>query len=350
MWKIEIIKDWGTIWSDNFQNKWLRVMDDSPNSHVFFHPAIVKAWVKTYMPLRKLEPLFVYGIHEKSKKEVIFPLVRWHQNWKNAYRKLIVPMGYSDFDYHDPIFSEEVGCDDVQSFYCELWKLLPYYDLIILDGLHSMFIPNNYQELSEQACPYFSIKEFDKIEDYTSTLKKSFVADLKRTTKRLIEHKGEIETISYSYNTVTDAIDELKIMLDFHSKRWPKAYKAPFFHENIIKEGLKSNVLFFVVHKVSGVSIAWYICFAYNRYMALYMPAIHSEYSVYSPGKISLLSCVEYAINNDFVVVDHLKGEEAYKRIWAKDTKMVYNVTFENKAFISKIKRSTNLFKQKLLK
>ena len=45
------------------------------------------------------------------------------------------------------------------------------------------------------------------------------------------------------------------------------------------------------------------------------MPAIREEYHSYSPGKISLLHCIQYAIDNNYKIVDHLKGDEAYKRI-----------------------------------
>ncbi len=44
--KFEWITDWETIWSDNFVNQWHTWMETSENAHVFFHPAMVRAWVR----------------------------------------------------------------------------------------------------------------------------------------------------------------------------------------------------------------------------------------------------------------------------------------------------------------
>ena len=72
-WNFEIIQDWDTIWSESHQERWLQHMDAAENAHVFFHPALVKAWVETYMPLRKLSPLFVWATWGESI--VTLPLV-----------------------------------------------------------------------------------------------------------------------------------------------------------------------------------------------------------------------------------------------------------------------------------
>ena len=69
-------------------------------AHVFFHPALCMAWLETYRPIRKLEPLFCIG--DSNHNHFFLPLVLWRKNWKNAFQKVIVPVGYSDFDYHEP--------------------------------------------------------------------------------------------------------------------------------------------------------------------------------------------------------------------------------------------------------
>ena len=349
MWEIEIIKDWNRLWCDDFQAKWLRVMDESPNAHVFFHPALVKAWVDTYLSLRNLDPLFIYGRHNNTNVEVIFPLVLWRQNWKNAFRKLVVPMGHSDFDYHDPIFSKKIDSDSVQSFYQSLLPLLPSADQIVLDGLHILYIPQTFEIKSEIICPCFSLESYSTIEDYSKTLKKSFFNDYLRTSKRLTEQHGDIVNRFYSQEEFQEALLELDVMLDVHRKRWPDAYKAPHFHKNILKEGLESNIVLFTTGSVHGETISWYICFIYKKRLMFYMPTIREEYHTFSPGKISIFNCINYAINNNYSVVDHLKGDEPYKRIWAKEKEVVYNVALNNKSFVSSIKKSINLLSSLLL-
>ncbi|GHU69608.1 hypothetical protein FACS189413_08780 [Bacteroidia bacterium] len=350
MWKIEIIQDWNKIWEPVFQAKWLKIMAESPNAHVFFHPALIKAWEQALRASKPLKPLFIIGTEDNSNIEVIFPLVFWCQNWKNAFQKQIVPIGANDFDYHDPVFSKTVNEETMQSFYHTLLPLLPDCDVIRFDGLHKKYMPQSFEIRSETLCPYFHIESFSTIEDYTKTLKKSFVSDYVRTTKRLTEKYGPVSTRFYSSNEMETALCQLDKMLEIHRKRWPKAYKVPHFHANLLKEGLTNQVLLFAETSVENQPVAWYICFIYKEKLMLYMPAIVPEFQVYSPGKINLLACVNYAIENRLKMVDHLKGDESYKRIWANQEDTVYDVEMKSKALVSRIKESLLILKKKYLK
>lgn len=60
-------------------------MDTSPNAHVFFHPSLVKAWIDTYLPLRELTPIFVWGKCVDGN-EIFLPLVLWKKNWKTLFK------------------------------------------------------------------------------------------------------------------------------------------------------------------------------------------------------------------------------------------------------------------------
>jgi hypothetical protein len=100
-WKFHWLTRWEEIWDEGFVRQWQAWLDESPSAHVFFHPAMVKAWMETYLPLRDLLPCFL--IAESAAHIVFFPLVFWRRNWKNAFQKLLIPVGYSDYDYHDPI-------------------------------------------------------------------------------------------------------------------------------------------------------------------------------------------------------------------------------------------------------
>ena len=134
-WKFTVIDNWQDIWLDANVSRWTALMEQSTSSHVFFHPALVKAWVETYMPIRKLKPIFLW-MNDDSGNEGVFPLVLWHKNWKSAFMKSIVPMGYSDFDYHDPIFRHTLT--DFPTFWNQLICFLKskyHFDEICIDGI-----------------------------------------------------------------------------------------------------------------------------------------------------------------------------------------------------------------------
>ncbi len=336
-WNIEIIKDWNIIFSEKNKKKWMEVLDKSPNAHVFFHPALVEAWVETYRPLRKLEPLFIWGTHDDI--QVVFPLVRWKRNWKNAFQKMIVPMGYSDFDYHDPIFSKEVSSEEIQSFYVKLLSYLKDFDSIVFDGIHSGFIPDNFQVLFEEPCPRIDLSGFDSIDSYIQSLSKNNRKSYQRRKSNL---ESEYE-VSYSICDNLSKDNEIKenisSMLKLHSERWPNAYKAPKFHQLLIKKGMESGVLIIYQIKAGENIVSWQLSFLFKNSLMLYMPIMNPEFLNYSPGTLSLLFCVEDALNRELKEIDQLRGEESYKKNWTPDANMIYNVSFENKSLSSLSKK-----------
>lgn len=57
-------------------------MEEAWTSHVFFHPALARAWVDTYLPLQDMRPLF--AVVENGGTTAVLPLVLWRRNWKNV--------------------------------------------------------------------------------------------------------------------------------------------------------------------------------------------------------------------------------------------------------------------------
>jgi len=346
MWEIEIIKDWDRLWSDDFQKKWLRVMDESPNSHVFFHPALVKAWVETYSSLRRLEPIFVWGIQKKTGIEVLFPLVRWHQNWKNAFLKLIVPMGYSDFDYHDPVFSKEIDSDSFQSFYQSLLPLLPSADQIVLDGLHKEYLPHKFSISNEEICPCIDISSYSDFEEYSKSLRKSIRQNYQRRKNNLEKENAVQYIICDSIDKFQAVKDTISLMLKTHSERWPNAYKAPGLHDNLLQYGIQAGILNLYIIKVNDLVMSWRITYQYKNKLMLYMPTFSPEFINYSPGIQSLCFCIKDAIDRKLKEIDQLRGSETYKNDWSTNSTIVYNLSKTNNSLLTKVKMAGISFRK----
>ena len=141
VWIFEELRSWEDIWATDNMTWWMDIMDRSSNAHVFYHPALVRAWVETYMPIRNLTPIFL-RLRDEEGNEGLFPLVLWQKNWKNVFMRSIVPIGYSDFDYHDPIFLYPPK--DLQSFWRQLLSFLKQhyrFDEICLDGITEAMLP-----------------------------------------------------------------------------------------------------------------------------------------------------------------------------------------------------------------
>jgi hypothetical protein len=331
-WNFEVCENWDIIWGQSYQQKWLNLLDKSSNAHVFFHPALVKAWADTYLPLRKIKPLFVWG--KCNDNEVFFPLIFWRKNWKNVFLKTIVPAGYSDFDYHDPIFLKHPS--DMDLFWKSCFDFLKRYDY---DNVHISGIRNNC--IAEQGwipvekCPYLNIENMCNQDDLMSFLKASLRGDIRRQIRRL-NSMGAVRFCEYN-----DWDESKGIFPEFikeHALRWPDAYKAPCFHENLLKQGSSCQIVHFSSLNVDNTPVSWHLGFKYHGIYYYYMPAGNHAYSTYSPAKVHLFYLLNNAIKERCLKFDHLRGEENYKSGWANGFDIINDYTILSNKRHSQIK------------
>ena len=343
--------DWDEIWSDPFISQWNEWLQKSDNAHVFFHPTMVKAWVDTYLPIRDIKPMFCIVTYGDTT--IFFPLVVWKKNWKNALLKTIIPVGYSDFDYHDPIV---VGNDtmDWELYWDELVNELNTtwgvdFDSIDIDGIRkeNIGISNHWKEV--EGCPYIDLSEFSTIDDFLKSLKRNLRQDTKRRIRRL-EENDDVRFEVFRPDELPSALEVLPELLNHHKLRWPNAYKAPNFHENLIKALLPIGLLHFSRIIVNGKTISWRIGFIYRSRYYSYMPTFDEAYKQYSPGKIHLLYCIEDAIKRELKVYDQLRGAELYKNEWTSTVNTVYTYSDASSKWSTQVKMAMNGLKSAIKK
>lgn len=342
--KIEYITDWETIYSDDFQKQWLEWVEKAENSHVFFHPALCMAWLETYRPLRNLEPYFAIG---KDEGNVIFlPLVLWKRNWKNAFQKLLIPVGYSDFDYHDPI-SVKKCTNQISVFLTKLQNdsfLGNVYDKFELNGIR--FFDSFISLIKEnEVAPYAELFEFKSIDEANKLLPNKLKGDIRRQIRRL-EELGNLQF--ENIYTINDALKILPDFLQHHQNRWPNSYKAPKFHENLIKYGLENGLVDFSILELNSEIISYHLGFKNEKCYYYYMPAINFDFSKYSPGKIHLYFLFESAFKNRIDIFDHLRGDENYKSGWTNKIQELYYLETYSSSFQTRIKSKLVQLKSKL--
>lgn len=345
-WNIRFVTDWDEINSPEFQYQWLEWSETAVNSHVFFHPALSMAWIETYRPLRNLKPIFC--IAENKSVVVFIPLVLWKQNWKNAFRKIIISTGYSDFDYHAPVASRSLTPAGWASFYQALLhelKAVADYDAIDLNGLTTEAYSEDMQE-EQSAAPFTELAELSNSEDFLLSLKTSLRGDIRRQIRRINE-LGQLTL--HEYTNTDEALDVLPQFLALHSSRWPGAYKAPGFHKNIIVHLEELGILHLTSLKSGEKILSYHLGFQYKKKYYYYMPATDRAFENLSPGKVHLFKLVEYAIDNKYNVFDHLRGDENYKTGWATSVRKLYRLNIQNKKTVSRIKNRFCDLKTKLI-
>ncbi len=334
------ITDWDEIWSEVFVSQWNEWMKKSDNAHVFFHPVMVKAWVDTYLPIRDFKPIFCIALYEDT---IIFlPLLIWKKNWKNAFINSIIPVGYSDFDYHTPIITGNLDDFDLSLFWASLDQEIAkqwngFYDQVELTGIQDAYIDNSHDWMHVDVSPLIELSKLASYEELLGTLKSKVRGDINRQIRRLKE-LGHFEYRVFKLNEVDEALDVLPEMLHYHSLKWPNAYKAPNYHANLIKEVLPAGLLHFSQISLDGIPICWNLSFMYKGTYYFYMPTHVGEYRKYSPGKVNMFLSMEHMFEIGYEKFDLLRGAEEYKSKLPTVTTNIYNLNIDNKSLISKLK------------
>lgn len=337
MWTFSIIKDWHFVWDEEHIHRWDELLLLSPTSHVFFHPTLAKIWVDTYMPLRQLSPLFIWGESTTGNKALL-PLVLWKRDWKGAFLHSIVPVGYSDYDYHDPLFMITPSVEEQSAYWDCLFVLLQSFDAdeILLSGFREHCIVSHNIWQQDEICPLLDLSKINSEEALMAFLGTKLRGDIRRQMRRL----GEMGTLRFvEYASVEDIPDGLfEQFMQAHRLKWPHAYKAPHFHQYLVSECGVEGPIHFSAMMLDDIPIAWHLGFEYNGVYYYYMPAGNPAYQKQSPVKIHLYYLILRAIDKGCVLYDHLRGDETYKSGWSDGYQYVNDLHIYSDGFFSKIK------------
>lgn len=326
-WKVELYRSWDEVDSPGFVGQWHTWIEHAPDAHVFFHQSLLKAWTDIYRELEDISPL--YCVAEREGITVFLPLVLWRRNYKNAFLHVVVPAGFSDYDYHDPIVSGEWTVEVMSDFWRTVERRIREdrsirYDRIELQGFRYPCDRVGWVK-EDDVCPFSDLTLYADYADYHAKLKKSLRQDLVRQKKRLSE-LGELRYKVFSGDDSPEALAVLPGFLDTHSRKWPHAFKPPGFHRAIIIGGLDS-VVHFSALMIDGIPISWHLGFSYRKRFYYYMPAFLEEYGPYSPSKVHLSFLTEECFKSDRRIFDHLRGSETYKAGWADHIAEIYAYT-----------------------
>lgn len=308
--------------TDADYHEWEQLVAESDGSTVFSHPALISVWLKTYKPLRCLKSFMVRAV--SGDNVALLPMTVWRRNWKHLFKKMLIPIGYSDYDYHNPLFRTQPSPESLRNYWSGLESLLAEnfrYDSLVIDGVTDSYANEDEKWHKDEICPMLRLDDIKDESALMAFFKTSLRGDIRRQMRRL-EEIGPLSLKEYNSWEEIPA-ETFATFMAQHSKRWPKAYKAPKFHENLLRDGLKAGVVDFTVLCVGDEEIAWHLGFKYRGRYYYYMPAGNEAYFKYSPTKIHLFYLVRRAVESGYEVYDHLRGEETYKSGWSNDAQHV---------------------------
>lgn len=338
MWKFNIIKEWDNVWSEEHLHEWNALLESSPTAHVFFHPMVARIWVDTYMPLRNLTPIFVWG-ESTSGNRAFLPLVLWKKDWKGAFLHSIIPVGYSDYDYHDPLFVSNPSVEELTFYWNELMSLLETYhaDEVLLSGFRDRCVLADGTWEQGEICPSLDLTKINSEEALMAFFGTKLRGDIRRQIRRLGE-MGELRFVEYA--SVKDIPDGLfEQFMAAHRLKWPNAYKAPHFHERLVAASGLDGPIHFSAMMIDDTPVAWHLGFEWQGVYYYYMPAGNPEYLKQSPVKIHLYHLILRAIERGYTLYDHLRGDETYKSGWSDGFQYVNDKKVYGSSLSSRLKQ-----------
>lgn len=316
-WKFRWITDLEYIKSPVFTRWWREKLETASNKHVFFHDLLTLAWMED----KKVRPFFC--IAEFENITVFYPLVIL----KKGLLRRLVPAGYDDFDYLEPLFCCPLNSETVESFWnnliSEFKRNEKNWDVIELRGIRKSFISSHIKWQKEDICPAVNLSGFSSAIEFIQTRRTAFSNDIERQIKRL-NKLGNIELRQYKSGDA-NLESSIKKFLQYREKKWEQTkYKQQFLNSLILKS-TKERIGHFSEVRVNDIPISWHFGFVYESVFYCYIFIVNSDFPNYSVGKIHLYYLVDYAIKNQLVYFDLMRGAEAYKEDWANCQSELYS-------------------------
>jgi CelD/BcsL family acetyltransferase involved in cellulose biosynthesis len=340
MWEIEWITNWPEIESFEFRRFWLKTFHANQANHVFFHPDIVKAWIDSYRCFEDISPLFCVAKIENV--DLILPLVSWKRNVKNLRQRVILPIGFSEFDYHDPVISDNISSESIGKFWdqfiadiCDRF----YFNKLTLNGIRITGPAERFSK-EHDICPYADLSKYDSFQDFMSEMKGSLRGDIYRQ-ERKFKALGDLKLVTYAQGHMKEALEDLETFLAHHKARWPHAFKPPEFYKNLLAYGIPAGVTHFSALSLNDQPINWHLGFNVHGRFYYYMHTFDPAYSNFSPGKLHLFYLIKSCFLDKVKTFDFLRGDEAYKAGISRESTELYHLTVINQKLYSKIKNYT---------
>ncbi|MFA6062364.1 MAG: GNAT family N-acetyltransferase [Gallionella sp.] len=336
-WQFEWITSWDEVWSDPHLERWQNLLDQANEPNVFVTQPLVRAWCLAAQQVQNVSPCFMWA-RTVSGLSVFMPLVIVQSGFRNAWLRVMQPVGLGEYDYHDPLFG--VNNEVERSSFWQVFDIEisvrwgKKYDRAIFGGLRAQSF-SNAVELADRA-PYFVIERFLNEADFLSSRGQNLRGDIRRRLRRL-EDLGVVSFRVFSPEETEAALNVLPELLSQHAARWPNSYRLPGFHASLIREALPVGFLHLSEVCVGDIIISRHLGFFYKRRFYWYMPVNNPKYDNYSPGKLLLYFCAVDAIKKGGALFDLLRGEETYKSQWADGVEDLYVIKQRGTGIFSKI-------------
>ncbi len=188
-------------------------------------------------------------------------------------------------------------------------------------------------------CSYISLPS--NYDSYMQSLGRNTRGTLKRFERRALNNY-KVEFVKYDkFRSVPEAMD---VLFRLHQKRQnAKGERGVFsnettrkFHVDLAQSFAKKGWLALFFLTFNDIPVSTVYNFEYNGKIYGYLTGFDPEYASYQPGQLAIQYLIKYAINRNLNELDFLRGDEAYKSHWTKNTRNNLMFKFNSKGLKSR--------------
>jgi len=175
------------------------------------------------------------------------------------------------------------------------------------------------KERMQNLCPCILLP--NSFEEYLQSVGPNWRRNMRRWEKKLKKNYR----IDFKVCNDAEAIaDGMKILFDFHQKRWQlKKQPGAFadqnfrdFHLEVAKSFAERGWLTLNFLTLNDEPIAAGYAFNYGQKLFCYLSGFDPQYSEYEVGNLRHIYLIKYCIEKGLKEYDFLRGEESYKSLW----------------------------------
>jgi CelD/BcsL family acetyltransferase involved in cellulose biosynthesis len=322
--------------------EWDSLLESSPADSVFLTLEWLATWWEVYQPGRQLWLLLARD--EAGRLIGAAPLMLCQRSagplhWRELLF-LSAEEGLGDPDHIDFPIASGWAEPVIRGFWRELASRRDRWDVLNLTGLRDdSAVPAYASELgvevirgAGEACPFILLPE--RWETYMrETLSQDHRKGIGRYGRRLEQELGG----QALYHEVTSEA-ELDRMLDTliaFRRRYARLNRLPdffgppeavAFHKKLARQFFERGWVHAYYLTIAGEIAAWVYDFKYKGTAYGYQTGYDPRWAYYSPGRLIIAHAIRTAIEQGLRKYDMLRGDEAYKKGWAKELRTDINL------------------------
>lgn len=180
-------------------------------------------------------------------------------------------------------------------------------------------------------CPFIDLRGHGW-ESYVATLRPSHRANVRRQLK-VLEQRFRVRFEAVA--SESERVRALAALVGFHDARWRgRGGSTPFltptlraFQDEATRRALEQGWLRLYVLHLDDAPLAVMYGFLYNRRFYFYQHGFDDRFRRYSPGVVLIALTIRAALDEGAHEFDMLWGVEAYKWLWARDSRPLQRVS-----------------------